>query len=87
MDNSVSKNQGWVFSFKDGSRIIFRVSGTSSTGATMRIYFEKHVEPEGDLNSPTVEMIKSADNNLVDLALSLSNINAITGRQGPTVIT
>ncbi len=87
VDHSVSKNQGWVFSFKDGSRIIFRVSGTSSTGATIRIYFEKHVEPEGDLNSPTLDMIKSADNNLVDIALSLSNINSITGRLGPTVIT
>lgn len=87
VDHSISKNQGWVFSFKDGSRIIFRVSGTSSTGATIRIYFEKHVEPEGNLNTDTLEMIKSADNNLVDLALSISNINAISGRNGPTVIT
>jgi phosphoglucomutase len=87
VDNSVSKNQGWVFAFHDGSRIIFRVSGTSSTGATIRIYFEKHVNPDGELNSDTLNMIKAGENNLVDLALSLSNINAITGRQGPTVIT
>lgn len=86
VDHSVSKNQGWVFSFKDGSRIIFRVSGTSSTGATIRIYFEKYVSPDGDVNSDTLSMIKSGEN-LVELALSLSNINAVTGRQGPTVIT
>ena len=87
MDNSVYLNQGWVFRFLDGSRIIFRVSGTSSSGATIRIYFEKYVDPEGDLTSDTLKMIYSKEHNLVDLALSLSNINHITGRKGPTVIT
>ena len=87
VDHSISKNQGWVFAFKDGSRIIFRVSGTSSTGATLRIYFEKHIEPNGDLNCDTLEMIKSDDNNLVEIAMNISNINNITGRTGPTIIT
>ncbi len=87
VDNSVSKNQGWIFSFADGSRIIFRVSGTSSSGATIRIYFEKHVEPDANLEADVLETIKSSDNNLVELALTLSKINDVTGRTGPTVIT
>ncbi len=40
VDGSVSKNQGIIFTFADGSRIIFRLSGTGSVGATIRIYFE-----------------------------------------------
>lgn len=86
VDKSVSKNQGWIFSFADGSRIIFRVSGTSSFGATIRIYFEKHVDPEHNLEADVLEMIK-ANENLVDLALSMSKINEVSGRTGPTVIT
>lgn len=42
IDKSVSENQGIRFMFKDGSRIIFRLSGTSAEGATIRIYFEKY---------------------------------------------
>src|SRR4051812_33607975 len=83
VDKSVSKNQGWIFAFADGSRLIFRVSGTSSTGATIRIYFEKYVAPDGDLTNETSHMIKD----LSELALTFSNINEVTGRQGPTVIT
>jgi phosphoglucomutase len=86
VDHSVSKNQGWIFSFSDGSRVIFRVSGTSSSGATIRIYFEKHVEPDGNICGNVFEMIKEGTN-LVDLALNLSKINEITKRKGPAVIT
>lgn len=42
VDKSVSKNQGLRFILNDGSRIIFRLSGTGSVGATIRIYFEKY---------------------------------------------
>jgi phosphoglucomutase len=87
VDQSVSKNQGWIFSFLDGSRIIFRVSGTSSSGATIRIYFEKHVNPEDNLEADVLDTIKSSDNDLVTLALFISKINEVSGRAGPTVIT
>ena len=87
VDHSVSNNQGWIYALEDGSRIIFRVSGTSSSGATIRIYFEKHVEPDGLLEEDVLTSIKSSDNNLVDLALSMSKINTVTARTGPTVIT
>jgi phosphoglucomutase len=42
VDHSVSKNQGIRFVYTDGSRIVFRLSGTGSVGATIRIYFEKY---------------------------------------------
>ena len=42
MDKSISKNQGLIFRFQDGSRVIFRQSGTGSVGMTIRIYFEKY---------------------------------------------
>jgi phosphoglucomutase len=87
VDKSISKNQGWIFKFEDGSRIIFRISGTSSAGATIRIYFEKHVDSDGDLEADMIEQIKSGEHNLIDLALKMSQINEITGRDGPTVIT
>ena len=86
VDKSVSKNQGWIFKYANGSRIIYRVSGTSSTNVTIRIYFEKHVDPKGDLLDDVQNMIKKGDN-LPELAVTLSNIHEIAGRHGPTVIT
>ena len=45
LDGSVSKNQGIYVKFDDGSRIVVRLSGTGSSGATIRLYVERH---EGD---------------------------------------
>jgi phosphoglucomutase len=42
VDGSVSKNQGYIFRYKDGSRFVFRKSGTGSSGATIRVYLEKY---------------------------------------------
>jgi phosphoglucomutase len=42
VDKSFSKNQGLIFKYTDGSRVIFRQSGTGSVGVTIRIYFEKY---------------------------------------------
>ena len=86
VDNSLSKNQGWIFHYQNGSRIIFRVSGTSSSGATIRIYFEKYVDPNGNLENEVLNQIKDGTD-MVKLALDLSKINEISGRDGPTVIT
>ena len=86
VDHSVSKNQGWIYRYKDGSRIIFRFSGTSSTGATVRIYFEKHVEPDGNLLADVADVVKAGEN-FPELAVKLSDIHNVAGRTGPTVIT
>merc|ERR1712013_383466 len=70
VDGSVSKNQGVRFLFGDGSRIIFRLSGTGVAGATIRLYLEKFEPPTGDLGQHQFEVVKP----LAALALEVSNL-------------
>merc|ERR1719276_215251 len=79
VDGSVSKNQGVRFIFEDGSRIIFRLSGTGVAGATVRLYLEKYEAPTGDLNQHQFEVVKP----LADIALQLSQLATYTGRASP----
>ena len=79
----MSKNQGIRFIFQDGSRIIFRLSGTGSVGATIRIYFEKYENNPANLDLATD--VALAD--IIKLGLELSDIANLTGRASPTVIT
>merc|ERR1719440_726552 len=76
VDGSVSKNQGVRFIFTDGSRIIFRLSGTGVAGATVRLYLEKYVDPSGDLFQHQFEVVKP----LGAIALELSQLKSYTGR-------
>lgn len=81
VDNSLAKQQGIRFIYKDGSRIIFRLSGTGSVGATIRLYVEKY--DSENLNMETAEALET----LVKIALDISQIEKFTGRKNPTVIT
>merc|ERR1711976_1088903 len=83
VDGSVSKNQGIRFIFEDNSRIIFRLSGTGVAGATVRLYLEKYVGPEGNISGHAFDEVKP----LADVAEQLSGLKAATGRDTPTVIT
>jgi len=83
VDGSVSKNQGIRFIFTDGSRIIFRLSGTGVAGATVRLYLEKYVDPSGDLFQQAFDVVKP----LAAIAMELSKLQDYTGRDTPTVIT
>jgi phosphoglucomutase len=83
VDGSVSKNQGVRFIFEDKSRIIFRLSGTGVAGATIRLYLEKYVGPEGDLGMHAFDVVRP----LAAIAEKLSGLRAATGRNTPTVIT
>jgi phosphoglucomutase len=83
VDGSVSKNQGIRFIFEDGSRIIFRLSGTGVAGATVRLYLEKYEAPGGDLGKHQFDVVRP----LADVALELSKLQEFTGRESPTVIT
>jgi len=83
VDGSVSKNQGIRFIFEDGSRIIFRLSGTGVAGATVRLYLEKYEAADGNLTQHQFEVVKP----LVAIALELSQLATYTGRDAPTVIT
>ncbi|KAL5727793.1 phosphoglucomutase (alpha-D-glucose-1,6-bisphosphate-dependent) [Ranunculus cassubicifolius] len=83
VDGSVAAKQGVRFVFTDGSRIIFRLSGTGSAGATVRIYIEQF---EPDVAKHDVDA-QIALKPLIDLALSVSKLKEFTGREKPTVIT
>ena len=80
IDGSVSSNQGYIFRYADGSRFVFRKSGTGSSGATIRVYLEK-------FSTVTDLDVKDALKEISDRALSLSDLHALTGRTEPTVIT
>merc|ERR1712134_151319 len=83
VDGSISKNQGVRFIFTDGSRIIFRLSGTGVAGATVRMYLEKYVPPSGDLAQHAFDVILP----LAAIAMEISKLPTYTGRDTPTVIT
>ncbi|KAJ7066489.1 phosphoglucomutase [Mycena amicta] len=86
IDHSVSKNQGQVIVFSDGSRVVFRLSGTGSEGATVRMYIERYVAPdagEAELKRDTAEGLKG----LIEVALELSKLKEFLGVDKPTVIT
>merc|ERR1719262_1446305 len=74
VDGSISKNQGIRFIFEDNSRIIFRLSGTGVAGATIRLYLEKYVGPDGDLNQHQFGVVKS----LAAVAFEVSKLKEYT---------
>ncbi|TPX33769.1 phosphoglucosamine mutase [Synchytrium microbalum] len=81
VDGSVSTKQGIRVIFSDDSRIIYRLSGTGSSGATIRIYFERYSSTETGLETSV------AVGELVKVALEISKLEEFTGRTTPTVIT
>jgi len=83
IDGSISKNQGVRFIFDDGSRFVFRLSGTGVDGATIRMYLEKYADPSGDHSLHAFDVVKP----IADIALELSKLKELTGRDAPTVIT
>jgi len=83
IDNSESSHQGLRIGFTDGSRIIFRLSGTGTAGATLRIYIEKF---EDDVAQQAMDaQLALAD--LVNIAERFSELKQRTGRECPSVIT
>ncbi|RXK35768.1 phosphoglucomutase [Tremella mesenterica] len=83
IDGSVSSKQGLYIKFVDGSRIIFRLSGTGSSGATVRLYVEKYSKDENEYGKDAQDGLKP----LISVALEVSKLNGFTGREKPTVIT
>jgi len=85
IDGSLAKNQGFRIFFEDGSRIIYRLSGTGSAGATIRIYIESVIDASQtqQLFLPAGQLLKP----LVLVALDTCKIEQFTGRTQPTVIT
>jgi len=83
VDGSVSANQGVRILFEGGSRIVYRLSGTGTSGATLRVYIERYEPAEGVLDADPAEALSS----LVEAGRSIAGIEAFTGRTVPDVAT
>ncbi len=83
VDGSESHNQGIRIGFEDGSRIIFRLSGTGTEGATLRLYVERFEAESAKHQQET----QAALSDLITIADEIASIRKFTGREKPTVIT
>ncbi|MCW9024091.1 MAG: alpha-D-glucose phosphate-specific phosphoglucomutase [Gammaproteobacteria bacterium] len=83
VDNSCSENQGLRFLFEDGSRIVYRLSGTGTVGATLRVYLERY-EPNSEQHQLDTQQTLAL---LIKIAEQLARIKEFTGREQPSVIT
>lgn len=80
VDHSSTKN-GLIVSFDDGSRIVYRLSGTGSSGATLRVYLEKYSKT--DLGSEPLKMLEE----LLRVAMAIAEIPERTGKHQADVVT
>ncbi|WP_230483683.1 alpha-D-glucose phosphate-specific phosphoglucomutase [Sphingomonas sp. Leaf21] len=80
-DQSVSRNQGIRVLFVGGSRVVFRLSGTGTSGATLRVYLERYSADQLDRETPDMlaDIIAAAD--------EIAGITRHTGRTEPDVVT
>ncbi|KAK5071335.1 Phosphoglucomutase-2 [Lithohypha guttulata] len=83
LDGSVSKNQGIFFTFDDTSRIVVRLSGTGSSGATVRLYVEKLEEDKSKLGMDAQDYLKEP----LSVAFDLLKLQKFIGTTEPTVKT
>jgi phosphoglucomutase len=83
VDGAVSVQQGIRVNFVGGSRIVFRLSGTGTDGATLRVYLERFEPAQGQLHQET----DVALSDLIAAADAIAGIGRITGRTQPDVIT
>ena len=83
VDGSDAADQGIRVMFEGGSRIVYRLSGTGTVGATLRVYIEHYEPSSGKLDQET----QAALADLIELSRSLAEIEKRTGRKTPTVIT
>ena len=83
VDGSVSTGQGVRLLFADGSRIVFRLSGTGTEGATLRVYLERYVADPADHDQPAQEALGE----LIRIADEIAAIRRHSGMQAATVVT
>jgi phosphoglucomutase len=83
IDGSVSKRQGIRISFTDGSRVVYRLSGTGTGGATLRVYMERYEPDPAKQDRDPQEALAG----LIATANKVAGISQRTGRDKPSVIT
>jgi phosphoglucomutase len=83
VDGSTASRQGIRLGFADGSRIVYRLSGTGTEGATLRVYVERYEPDSARHQQPTAKALSE----LISIAREVAEIESRTGRSEPTVIT
>jgi len=83
VDGSITSGQGLRLLLDDGSRVVLRLSGTGTQGATLRVYLESYVAPSGNLQQDAQQAL--AD--MITAIDQLAEIKSRTGMDAPTVIT
>lgn len=83
VDGRVSEHQGIQIEFAGGARIVYRLSGTGTRGATLRVYIESH-EPDPSRQGMDPQ---AALKDLIAIAREVAEIEKFTGRKEPTVVT
>ncbi|MCL7997236.1 alpha-D-glucose phosphate-specific phosphoglucomutase [Brucella sp. 21LCYQ03] len=83
IDHSVSENQGIRIYFEGGARVVLRLSGTGTSGATIRIYIERYEADQAKHNLDTQETLAA----LIDAAEQIAEVKKRSGRTEPSVVT
>jgi len=83
VDESLTEGQGVRLLFQSGSRIVYRLSGTGTVGATLRVYIDQYEERDGDLAQNTPDALAP----LIAVSRSIASIERFTGRVEPDVVT
>ena len=83
VDGSTASNQGIRLRFESGARIVYRLSGTGTEGATLRIYIESY-EPDASRQDRDSQEVLTP---LINLSRQLAELEALTRRRAPSVVT
>ncbi|MFZ1743038.1 MAG: alpha-D-glucose phosphate-specific phosphoglucomutase [Pontixanthobacter sp.] len=83
VDGSNSANQGLRILFEGGSRVVYRLSGTGTEGATLRVYLERYEPADGAIDRETPDMLQT----IITAADEIAGIAHHTGRSAPDVVT
>ncbi len=83
VDGSRSEGQGLRVMFEGGARVVFRLSGTGTEGATIRVYLEAYQDDPAKIGADPAEALGA----VIESAEAISDLRAITGRSGPDVTT
>jgi phosphoglucomutase len=83
IDHSLTENQGIRLLFTDGSRIVFRLSGTGTAGATLRVYLEQYRADPAQHSIPVQEALAG----LIQIAFHVAAIKEFTGMEQATIVT
>lgn len=84
VDGSIAEGQGFIVQLLGGARVVFRLSGTGSAGATVRMYFELYEPPRPDME---VRDPRDVFADAADIVLDAMRVEEFTGRKEPSVIT